>query len=200
MNAWAAFFGGLGVVAVSFWVAALVQCWDVARAWTVGPTGSLTVATCTQTHSRRDPMQLFTRRWDCDGNFTTADGERWGRVTTALYADERPGPTVAGRLSGPGADRMWSNSDIPDVIAVFALAVGLPFGVRWLFWTTVDQLAPVTGWPKPPKAPRDPSKPPQVRVAVEQHPERYARPEPGTAALSGQRPCPGNGGRITIRA
>src|SRR5262249_31161484 len=150
------------VLAAIFWVAALVQCWDAARAWTVGSSGSLVIDTCQESHRRKDPVLLFTKGWDCRGTFTTADGERWGHVTTFVYAGERPGPTIDGRLSGPGADTMWAPNDVPDLIALVALAIGLPFGARWLFWSAVDQVAPVTGWPKPPRPVRDPSKPLQL--------------------------------------
>ena len=140
-------------VALAWWFLVLPGAWDGVRAIIWGVPGSA-VVTCKESTSAKDP-QFWTLGWTCAGPFTSTVGDfRIDSVRLFMHGDESPGPTVPGRVSGPGATWMWPDGEIEWALAV-ALAIGLPILAVYAFRAAIDLLEPLTGWPKPRRKQRD---------------------------------------------
>jgi hypothetical protein len=160
----------LGVGAI--WINTVTQGWDGLRA-AAGPHGTMTVRQCQLNNGRKDPMAFVTNRWRCQGSFA-GSGVRIASVEVDLYADEQPGPTLAGRVSGPDATTVWADRKY-ELPVVVVLAVGLPVALCWIARLTVDMLEPLDGWPKPQRPPRDPTRPAQMGNRARRRRRRYRR-------------------------
>ncbi|WP_229398690.1 hypothetical protein [Micromonospora okii] len=148
--------GGMVAVAVAivlpWWRLVLPDAWDGIRARAGGVPGSVAV-TCTEDTAARDP-QFWTLGWSCNGPFTADTGDvHIDSVRLFMHADGPPGPTVAGRVSGPGATWLWPDGEIEWVFAV-SLAGGLPILAALPLRAAVGLLEPVDGWPGPRRKPR----------------------------------------------
>lgn len=130
---------------------------DAMRALTTGTRGTVTIASCSESTSTKDP-QFWTNGWDCTGRFD-GGGLHLRRVKLFMHSEGRPGPAVGARVSGPGADWVWPDGEIEWVFALF-LACALPVAAWWLSRFAVDIVQPVMGWPRPAKVVR--SGPPKM--------------------------------------
>jgi hypothetical protein len=130
---------------------------DAMWALTIGTKGTVTVASCSESASTKDP-QFWTNGWECTGSFD-GGGLHLSRVRLFTHSEGPPGPTVGGRVSGPGADWVWPYGEIEWVFALI-LAGALPVAAWWLGRFAVDTVQPVTGWPRPAKVVR--SGPPKM--------------------------------------
>ncbi|MFF5178246.1 hypothetical protein ACFY2Q_09510 [Micromonospora sp. NPDC000316] len=139
-------------IVLAWWHVVLPDAWDGVRATIWGVPGSVAVA-CEESTAAEDP-QFWTLGWSCTGPFTSDAGDlRIDSVHLFTHGDEPPGPTVAGRVSGPGATWMWPDGEIEWVFAV-ALAVGVPVLPGYLLFVAVTVLEPSNGWPRPRRKPR----------------------------------------------
>jgi hypothetical protein len=130
---------------------------DALGALTIGTTGTVTIASCSESTSTKDP-QFWTNSWNCTGPF---DGGalHLRRVRLFMHSEGQPGPAVNARASGPGADWVWPDGEIEWVFALFLAGV-LPVIAWCLGKFAVDIVQPVMGWPRPAKAVR--SGPPKM--------------------------------------
>ncbi|MET7879523.1 hypothetical protein [Micromonospora profundi] len=139
-------------IALAWWHLVLPDAWDGVRATIWGVPGSVAVV-CQESTAAEDP-QFWTLGWSCTGPFTSDAGElHIDSVQLFVHGDEHPGPTVAGRVSGPGAQWMWPDGEIEWVFAV-ALAIGLPVLAIFPLSAAVSVLKPLNGWPRPGRKPR----------------------------------------------
>ncbi|WP_405428062.1 hypothetical protein [Micromonospora sp. NBC_00617] len=165
-------------VTLAWWFLVLPDAWDGVRAIGWGVPGSAAV-TCEESTAARDP-QFWTLGWTCAGPFTSNTGDfHLDSVRLFMHGDEPPGPTVAGRVSGPGAEWMWPDGEIEWAFAV-ALAIGLPILAVYPFNAAIDLLEPLNGWPKPRRKPRD--GPPQMGNRARR---RRRKRRPGRADAKG---------------
>lgn len=130
---------------------------DAVRALTIGTKGTVTVASCSESTSTKDP-QFWTDGWDCTGPFD-GGGLHLRRVRLFMHSEGSPGPAVGARVSGPGADTAWPDGEIEWVFALI-LAGALPVAAWWLGRFAVAIVQPVMGWPRRAKAVR--SGPPKM--------------------------------------
>ena len=140
----------LGVAALfaagAVWLA--LDASDAIKAITVGVPGTVTVRKCTLSTATKDP-QFWTSGWDCTGVFTATDGGlRIDRIKMFMHADDRPGPLVAARVSGPGAGWAVAHGDHEWVFAVLG-AAGFPVLAAVTVREAIDVIAPLKGWPRP---------------------------------------------------
>lgn len=170
---------GLAIAITLGWLFVVRDAWDGVKAVTGGVAGSVTV-TCEESTAARDP-QFWTRGWTCTGPFTSNTGDvHIDSVRLFMHADEWPGPTVAGRVSGPEARWMWPDGEIEWVFAL-AMAIGLPFLALWFFRLAVEAIEPLDGWPKPRRKPRD--GPPKMGNRARRR-RRKRRPRTGEVRIS----------------
>jgi hypothetical protein len=130
---------------------------DAMRALMFGTKGTVTIASCSENTSSKDP-RFWTDGWDCTGSFD-GGGLHLRRVRLFMHSEGSPGPAVGARVSGPGADWVWPDGEIEWVFALI-LAGALPVTAWWLGRFAVDIVQPVMGWPRPAKVVR--SGPPKM--------------------------------------
>lgn len=130
---------------------------DAMRALMIGTKGTVTIASCSESTSTKDP-QFWTDGWDCTGPFD-GGGLHLRRVRLFMHSEGSPGPAVGARVSGPDADRVWPDGEIEWVFALI-LAGALPVTAWRLGRFAVDIVQPVMGWPRPAKVVR--SGPPKM--------------------------------------
>lgn len=130
---------------------------DAVRALTTGTKGTVTVVSCSESTSTKDP-RFWTNGWDCTGRFD-GGGLHLPRVKLFMHSEGPPGPVVDARVSGPGAGWVWPDGEVEWAFALL-LAGALPVSAWWLGRLAIDIVQPETGWPRHPKATR--SGPPKM--------------------------------------
>lgn len=136
------------LVAGAVWVAQDAD--DEITAVTAGVPGTVAVRGCALSTATKDP-QFWTSGWDCTGAFTATDGGlRLRQVKMFLHADDRPGPSVAARVSGPDADWAVADGEHEWVFAVL-LVVLLAFFAAQALRGSIGVIEPIEGWPRPPR-------------------------------------------------
>jgi hypothetical protein len=81
----------------------------------------------------------------------TTSGLRLGHVKMFMHADDRPGPLVGARVSGPDAAWAEPNGDHDWVFAVL-LALGFSVFAALAVRGSIEVIEPVEGWPRPRKS------------------------------------------------
>jgi hypothetical protein len=136
------------LVAGAVWIAE--GAYDEIAAVTVGVPGTVAVQDCALSTATKDP-QFWTSGWDCTGVFTATDGDlRLGHVKMFMHADDRPGPSVAARVSGPDAGWAVADGELEWVFAV-PLVFLFAFFAAQALRGSIAVIEPIEGWPRPPK-------------------------------------------------